>query len=180
MFCAYRPGGVAWCRNSHDSPCHLCWLRHCHQHSYYNYLTRWLCHCHQRNYYSLNAQTAFFIFGHNFTFPYARWLRHRHQHNFHILIHTLAVSSPPAQFFIYSTLAASSVPKGHASLTALHTGQNHAAQPLGFWELLEYIVHEPPPTLSSEDGFSPELCDFVSQVWKRFKKWRHLKRWLLA
>ncbi|KAF5842541.1 kinase-like domain-containing protein [Dunaliella salina] len=42
-------------------------------------------------------------------------------------------------------------------------GQNQPTQPLGFWELLEYIVHEPPPVLSSEDGFSPELCDFVAQ-----------------
>lgn len=39
-----------------------------------------------------------------------------------------------------------------------------AAQPLGFWELLEYIVMEAPPALSRDDGqFSPELCDFVSK-----------------
>jgi hypothetical protein len=41
-----------------------------------------------------------------------------------------------------------------------------AQQPLGFWELLEYIVMEAPPTLQQHGGssrFSPELCDFVSQ-----------------
>jgi mitogen-activated protein kinase kinase 1 len=32
---------------------------------------------------------------------------------------------------------------------------------LGFWELLEYIVMEPPPALPAE-SFSPELCDFVA------------------
>ncbi|PNW73552.1 hypothetical protein CHLRE_13g563733v5 [Chlamydomonas reinhardtii] len=33
---------------------------------------------------------------------------------------------------------------------------------LGFWELLEYIVMEPPPALPA-DQFSPALCDFVGQ-----------------
>ncbi|KAG2423998.1 hypothetical protein HXX76_014824 [Chlamydomonas incerta] len=33
---------------------------------------------------------------------------------------------------------------------------------LGFWELLEYIVMEPPPALPT-DQFSPELCDFVGR-----------------
>jgi len=38
------------------------------------------------------------------------------------------------------------------------------AQPLGFWELLEYIVVEAPPALPRDDGrFSPELCDFVAK-----------------
>ena len=35
-----------------------------------------------------------------------------------------------------------------------------AAPPLGFWDLLSYIVDEPPPALPSQ-AFSPELCDFV-------------------
>jgi serine/threonine protein kinase len=35
---------------------------------------------------------------------------------------------------------------------------------LGFWELLEHIVVEPPPLLPETDGrFSAQLRDFVSQ-----------------
>src|SRR5689334_13923354 len=36
---------------------------------------------------------------------------------------------------------------------------NIDAPPLGFWELLELIVKQPPPVLDSNQ-FSPELCDF--------------------
>jgi hypothetical protein len=45
-------------------------------------------------------------------------------------------------------------------------GAGGAAQPpLGFWELLEYIVEEAAPTLPRHDTrFSPELCDFVAKV----------------
>jgi serine/threonine protein kinase len=50
-----------------------------------------------------------------------------------------------------------------AAATTATTAAAAAAPPhLGFWELLEYIVVEPPPTLPMEDGrFSPELRDFV-------------------
>lgn len=34
-------------------------------------------------------------------------------------------------------------------------------------ELLQRIVNEKPPTLSPEDGYSPELCDFIAQSLKR-------------
>eukprot|EP00164_Ancoracysta_twista_P001819 GFYU01002389.1.p1 GENE.GFYU01002389.1~~GFYU01002389.1.p1 ORF type:complete len:374 (+),score=89.40 GFYU01002389.1:243-1364(+) len=33
---------------------------------------------------------------------------------------------------------------------------------LGFWDLLDYIVEKPPPTLS-EDEWSPEFCDFMAK-----------------
>ncbi len=33
---------------------------------------------------------------------------------------------------------------------------------MGFWEIMDYIVKEPPPVLPA-DRFSPELCDFASQ-----------------
>ena len=33
--------------------------------------------------------------------------------------------------------------------------------PMGFWDLLDYIVEKPPPTLPTS-AFSPELCDFVA------------------
>ena len=36
-----------------------------------------------------------------------------------------------------------------------------SAAPLGFWELLTYIVDEPAPMLPS-NAFSPELRDFVA------------------
>lgn len=31
----------------------------------------------------------------------------------------------------------------------------------GFWELLNHIKSQDPPALSTADGFSPEMCDFV-------------------
>lgn len=39
-----------------------------------------------------------------------------------------------------------------------------SGQPLGFWELLEYIVVEAPPLLPRDDGhsFSAEFADFIS------------------
>ncbi|GFR43084.1 hypothetical protein Agub_g4091 [Astrephomene gubernaculifera] len=42
---------------------------------------------------------------------------------------------------------------------------------LGFWELLEYIVMEPPPALPA-DQFSPELVDFVGQCLQKDAKAR--------
>ncbi|KAG2498421.1 hypothetical protein HYH03_003679 [Edaphochlamys debaryana] len=42
---------------------------------------------------------------------------------------------------------------------------------LGFWELLEYIVMEPPPCLPAEQ-FSPELVDFVGQCLQKDAKAR--------
>ncbi|GLC37190.1 hypothetical protein PLESTB_000989600 [Pleodorina starrii] len=42
---------------------------------------------------------------------------------------------------------------------------------LGFWELLEYIVIEPAPTLPA-DQFSPELVDFVGQCLQKDAKAR--------
>lgn len=42
---------------------------------------------------------------------------------------------------------------------------------LGFWELLEYIVIEPPPALPMEQ-FSPELVDFVGQCLQKESKAR--------
>lgn len=43
-------------------------------------------------------------------------------------------------------------------------GDGDVTRTLGFWELLEYIVEEAPPTLPPRDGrFSPQLCDFVSK-----------------
>eukprot|EP00873_Tetraselmis_striata_P006933 jgi/Tetstr1/427197/TSEL_017385.t1 len=36
-----------------------------------------------------------------------------------------------------------------------------SAQPLGFWDLLDYIVEEPPPRLNPETS-SPELCNFLA------------------
>lgn len=42
---------------------------------------------------------------------------------------------------------------------------------LGFWELLEYIVMEPPPALPAEQ-FSPELVDFVAQCLQKDSKGR--------
>ncbi|EFJ51614.1 hypothetical protein VOLCADRAFT_73333 [Volvox carteri f. nagariensis] len=42
---------------------------------------------------------------------------------------------------------------------------------LGFWELLEYIVIEPAPTLPA-DQFSPELVDFVAQCLQKDAKAR--------
>ncbi len=50
-------------------------------------------------------------------------------------------------------------------LHLVRAGDTSAAhQPLGFWELLEYIVLEAPPALPRSDGrFSPELCDFVAK-----------------
>jgi serine/threonine protein kinase len=51
-------------------------------------------------------------------------------------------------------------------LPAGETGVN-----LGFWELLEYIVIEPPPTLPA-DQFSRELVDFVGQCLQKDAKAR--------
>lgn len=33
----------------------------------------------------------------------------------------------------------------------------------GFWELLHHIKSQDPPSLSTKDGFSPEISDFVAQ-----------------
>lgn len=33
----------------------------------------------------------------------------------------------------------------------------------GFWELLNHIKSQDPPSLSTKDGFSPEISDFVAQ-----------------
>ncbi len=48
-------------------------------------------------------------------------------------------------------------------------GENPAA--LGFWELLEYIVMEPAPTLPAEQ-FSPDLVDFVAKCLQKDSKGR--------
>ncbi len=40
-------------------------------------------------------------------------------------------------------------------------GSPSSAQPLGFWDLLDYIVEEPPPRLNPETS-SPELCNFLA------------------
>lgn len=42
---------------------------------------------------------------------------------------------------------------------------------LGFWELLEYIVVEPPPELPRE-RFSPQLCSFVAACLQKETKKR--------
>jgi serine/threonine protein kinase len=42
---------------------------------------------------------------------------------------------------------------------------------LGFWELLEYIVVEPPPVLP-RPSFSPEFCDFVAKCLQKDAKAR--------
>lgn len=34
---------------------------------------------------------------------------------------------------------------------------------LGFWELLDFIVVEPPPSIPRDGRFSPQFCDFISQ-----------------
>lgn len=81
-----------------------------------------------------------------------------------VFIECVCVSTSMHWAFEALLLLISIVHNISVTVPLLHTGQNHATQPLGFWELLEYIVHEPPPVLCSEDGFSPELCDFVSQV----------------
>ncbi|KAK9823090.1 hypothetical protein WJX72_000144 [[Myrmecia] bisecta] len=41
-------------------------------------------------------------------------------------------------------------------------GQGRAGQPMGFWDLLDFIVVEEPPALPA-DRFSPELCDFIAR-----------------
>mmetsp|Transcript_8064 Transcript_8064/g.23104 ORF Transcript_8064/g.23104 Transcript_8064/m.23104 type:complete len:395 (-) Transcript_8064:110-1294(-) len=40
-------------------------------------------------------------------------------------------------------------------------GSPSNTQPLGFWDLLDYIVEEPPPRLNPETS-SPELCNFLA------------------
>jgi len=40
-------------------------------------------------------------------------------------------------------------------------GSPSSSQPLGFWDLLDYIVEEPPPRLNPETS-SPELCNFLA------------------
>jgi hypothetical protein len=37
----------------------------------------------------------------------------------------------------------------------------------GFWPTMERIVRQPPLALSPDDGYSPELCDFIA-VWYHF------------
>jgi hypothetical protein len=37
----------------------------------------------------------------------------------------------------------------------------------GFWPTMERIVRQPPLALSPDDGYSPELCDFIA-VWYLF------------
>ncbi|XP_015775973.1 PREDICTED: dual specificity mitogen-activated protein kinase kinase 1-like [Acropora digitifera] len=41
-------------------------------------------------------------------------------------------------------------------------GNNDAARPMTVFELLDYIVNEPPPKLPS-DHFSAEFCEFVNK-----------------
>ncbi|GFH23379.1 protein kinase domain-containing protein [Haematococcus lacustris] len=49
-------------------------------------------------------------------------------------------------------------------LTLVEWDASAAQQPLGFWELLEYIVEEAVPVLPRGDPrFSAELCDFVAK-----------------
>lgn len=56
----------------------------------------------------------------------------------------------------------------HDSSSLNHTTDNNNGG-VGFWELLDFIVKEPPPQLprasggSSSSGFSPQFCDFVDQ-----------------
>ncbi|XP_044172468.1 dual specificity mitogen-activated protein kinase kinase 1-like [Acropora millepora] len=42
-------------------------------------------------------------------------------------------------------------------------GNNDAARPMTIFELLDYIVNEPPPKLPS-DHFSAEFCEFVNKI----------------
>lgn len=41
------------------------------------------------------------------------------------------------------------------------------AAPIGFWELLEFIVKQPPPVLDPKQ-FSPEMCDFIAKWYHQF------------
>lgn len=66
--------------------------------------------------------------------------------------------------------SAASFAQHQANRTNTDTANNNNGG-VGFWELLDFIVKEPPPQLPraaggaapSSTGFSPQFCDFVDQ-----------------
>mmetsp|Transcript_29568 Transcript_29568/g.41589 ORF Transcript_29568/g.41589 Transcript_29568/m.41589 type:complete len:389 (+) Transcript_29568:680-1846(+) len=56
--------------------------------------------------------------------------------------------------------------------------QNNMSAPVGFWELLEFIVKQPPPVLDAKQ-FSPEMCDFIAKCLQKVPEERPTSTTLL-